>query len=202
MDKAKIRLSPSEAELVSNPSWILTKNGIILKIKSMLEYLQSKQQDFLLHNSKTLPTEIIHVPPKISKGENYNGLPYLILDHPRHFQKEGTLAIRSMFWWGHFFSTTLHLSGHYKTLYQEKIVSNLDSFQNDFYICIHNEEWEHHFEENNYRKINSMNREELIELINSKDFLKLARKYPLQQFEIVDEFLFETFTVFVKSLKD
>lgn len=201
MDTAKIRLSPAEAELVSDPSWILTKNGIILKIKSLLEDLQSRQQEFLLLNN-ILPGEVNDIPPKISKGENYLGLPYLILDYPRHFHNEGTFAIRSMFWWGHFFSSTLHLSGKYKQMFQEKLLSNIQTFQNDYFICVNDEEWEHHFEENNYRKMDLLNSAEINDIFNGKNFIKLARRLPLQQWETADEFLFETFSEMIKSLKN
>ena len=40
---------------------------------------------------------------KISRGENYRGLPYLILDYPAYFSQKDIFAFRTMFWWGHFF---------------------------------------------------------------------------------------------------
>ena len=54
---------------------------------------------------------IVQSTPKIAKGENYLQLPYVLLDYPRCFDKENIFAIRTMFWWGNFFSITLHLSG-------------------------------------------------------------------------------------------
>ena len=53
---------------------------------------------------------------KISKGENM-GLPWVMLDYPRLFGQEDVLAIRTMFWWGHCFSVTLHLKGRYYGAY-------------------------------------------------------------------------------------
>ena len=88
MNPAKIRLSATELELVTNADWILTKNGIIQKVKSILEGLQAEQQDYLVQEKNSFPAEFISPLPKISKGENYKGLPYLVLDHPRYFDKE------------------------------------------------------------------------------------------------------------------
>ena len=104
MDKAKITLSAKEAELIANSDWILTKNEIIQKVKFLLADLQLKQQHILNLHPGILPEEVTAIPAKISRGENYLGLPWLILDYPRLFGKEDQFAIRTMFWWGHFFS--------------------------------------------------------------------------------------------------
>ena len=86
MSEAKIRLSPAEMKLVTNEDWILTKNNILKKVRSLLEGYQEKQQNFLLRHQTHLPAELFTASGKISKGENYRGLPYLILDYPRFFK--------------------------------------------------------------------------------------------------------------------
>jgi hypothetical protein len=85
MNDAKIQFSPAEMELMNNSALILTKNKVLLKVKTMLEGLQEElvhtvyqQPDFSSH-------PIFQESPKISKGENYLGLPYLVLDYPRMF---------------------------------------------------------------------------------------------------------------------
>src|SRR5688572_30593643 len=107
---AKIQLSTLELELVNNTEWILTKNGIIEKVKKLLHDIQMAQHEVLIAAQDQLPAEVLMPSPKISRGENYKGLPYLILDNPRFFDKQDIFAIRTMFWWGHFFSITLHVS--------------------------------------------------------------------------------------------
>ena len=113
MDRTKIRLSQEEEELVATADWILTKNRVIQKINQLLSNVQTSQQQFL-QTCTTLEKEVLASSPKISKGENYKGLPWLVLDYPRSFNKEEVFAIRTLFWWGNFFSVTLHLSGKYK----------------------------------------------------------------------------------------
>src|SRR5689334_6032402 len=114
MNQTKIMLSQKEMELVTRADWILTKNGIIKKVKQLFEELQEKQTEELKAHRSELPAAVFSFSPKISKGENYQGLPYLVLDHPRIFEKENILAVRTLFWWGNFFSTTLHVAGEYK----------------------------------------------------------------------------------------
>ena len=180
MDGAKIRLSAKEMELVSNADWILTKNGIIEKGKSLFAELQDNLVIHLKSISPLLAIDAARIPPKISKGENYNGLPYLILDYPRIFDKQNIFAIRALFWWGNFFSITLHLGGVYKKQFEEKCIHTLELFkQHDFYFCINTNEWEHHFDSSNYSPVKKIAPPEWEERIKEKPFVKMAKKYSL-----------------------
>ena len=181
MNPAKIRLSEKEMELVTNAEWILTKNDILQKVHSLLGEIADEQKKILMQFHNRLPTEVLATTPKISKGENYKGLPYLVLDYPRYFDKENVCAIRTFFWWGNFFSITLHLSGRYKKQYEEKIISTIH--ESERFICIHDSEWEHHFEPGNYAALDKMSTAEIRQRVNEKNFLKLAQKIPLEQWD-------------------
>jgi hypothetical protein len=201
MDKAKLRLSAKEAELVANADWILTKNHILQKVKWLLEDLQSQQQQFLLTHSTILPSEVIATSPKVSRGENYKGLPYMVLDHPRYFGKDDHFAIRSMFWWGNFFSITLHLSGRYKKMYAHKIeASFIPLKENSFFIGISNEQWEHHFEADNYLSLPGMNEVNFKNTVAEKDFVKLAQRFPLEQWDNAEDIFFTSFRQLIEWL--
>jgi len=110
MNQAKIRLSSTEIELIKNADWILTKNAIIEKIVQFFSSLQEEQKNELQLYKNKLPSRFFTASPKVSKGENYSGLPYVVLDYPRFFDESGFGAIRTMFWWGNFFSITLHMA--------------------------------------------------------------------------------------------
>jgi hypothetical protein len=203
MNEAKVRLSTKEMELLTNADWILTKNGLMQKTRSLLEDLQALQQEFLSAGSQLIPPVAIAVSPKISKGENYGGLPYLILDHPRYFDKENVFAIRTMFWWGNFFSATLHLSGSFKNDFSAAIISHYPFLAtNDFYACVHDEEWEHHFENNNYKPVSEMKAGEFEKLVRDKSFIKLAQKIPLEKWEDARELLLKSFRELITLLRD
>jgi hypothetical protein len=190
MNKAKIRLSPKEKELVMNADWILTKNHIIQKTKRLLEMLQEETREHLNTYFLHLPAEVIAIPPKISKGENYKGLPYLVLDYPRLFHKENSFAIRTMFWWGNFFSITLHLSGKYKKQYEQKIAASYSTLKKEkFFTCINDDEWEHHFEKANYVPLSKLSKPGFQKQIRNSSFIKLAQKIPLEQWEDADKML-------------
>jgi hypothetical protein len=201
MDKAKVRLSAKEAELVNNADWILTKNQILQKAKFILEEVQVKQQQFLRSDSSVLPGEVIAIAPKISKGENYKGLPYLVLDHPRFFGKDDHFAIRTLFWWGNFFSITLHLSGIYKTMYEKKIEASFTSLkENSFFIGVSNDQWEHHFETSNYLPVKEMNDTIFKTNLINKEFIKLAKRFSLKQWDDAEDILFTSFCQLISWL--
>src|SRR5690349_19930414 len=139
-----------------NADIILTKKRILEKVKGLLAQIQEDQQQYLYTNS-ILPDLVQVISPKISKGENYVGLPYLVLDHPRFFDKADMYAIRTMFWWGNFFSTTLLLSGEYKTLIQQRFIDQYDTLkENGYHICVNEDPWQHHFESGNFKKISGL----------------------------------------------
>ncbi len=189
MDKAKIRLSQVETELVNNAEWILTKNAILEKVKLLLGGVQVRYQQ-QLEAFPRLPPEIRMSTPKISKGENYRGLPYLVLDYPRCFNREDIFAIRTLFWWGHFFSITLQLSGLYKKMSEEKIIRSLSLLaQQDYFICIADDPWDHHFEEDNYLPLSGFEPYEFEKWIRQRSFIKLAVKTALQRWDECEEIL-------------
>jgi hypothetical protein len=198
MNEAKIRLSVKEAELVLNADWILTKNEILKKAKHLLEALMEEQQEFL-RSCKHLPAGILVIPAKISKGENYKGLPYLVLDHPRYFDKENVFAIRTMFWWGNFFSITLHLSGQYKKKYEQMISSSYPVLKEQgIYCCVNDDPWEHHFEKENYILVNELQEAEFRKIIPERSFIKLAKRISLEEWDNASQKLLTDFRLFIK----
>jgi hypothetical protein len=192
MDEAKIRLSVEELELVENAEWILTKNRIIDKVQNLFGILAVKMKTEL--ETISLPDEPLQTNPKISKGENYNGLPYVILDYPRLFSKENVFAIRTMFWWGNYFSVTLHLKGSYKDLFVERIRRNISSLsENEFYLSSSDKEWMHALDEKNYTpfgQTDTVNRESIF---SKNVFLKISLKTNLSQWNDAEVLLINSF---------
>jgi len=121
MDDAKIGLSAEELILVNDPQVILTKNAVIDKVYQLFGRLSIGMQERLQPMAKELD-DVMDIPPKISRGESYLELPYVILDYPRYFRPHDIFAIRTMFWWGNFFSMTLHLKGNFREHYHQRII--------------------------------------------------------------------------------
>jgi len=199
IQQTKIQFLPAEMELVSSPDIILTKNAILQKIKSFFEEIQMKQQDVLKKYSSQLPEEVLRISPKISRGENYKGLPWLVLDNPRHFQHNNIFAIRTMFWWGNFFSITLHVSGNNKNDLLKNLTGNVSLLaKNDFYIYNGTKEWEHDIDPDSYKKLSGINEEELQRIFSTNNFLKIAVKFSIGSLEAIESKLLRNYELLVK----
>ncbi|MEN9548896.1 MAG: hypothetical protein RIR12_1487 [Bacteroidota bacterium] len=203
MDSAKIRLSAKEMTLINNAEWILTKNEILNKAVSLLAHVQTLQVTQIKALAPSVLPAWSSAVPKIAKGENYLGLPYRLLDYPAIFSKKDIAAIRTFMWWGNGFSVTLHLSGSYKLQLQAKIIAHIAHLQaNDVYICINDDEWQHHFDISNYKPLNTYSKMEAASIIGTARFIKLAVKMPLSIWPMAEEKLLQAFTLFTKIIVD
>lgn len=201
--KTKITLSVKELELVCNTDWILTKHEIIAKVYSLFGDIATDMQQLIAKEKDLLPEEAYSTSPKISKGENYKLLPYVMLDYPRCFEKEKTLAIRTMFWWGNFFSIHLQLAGKCKTMF----LKNMDVHfawlqQNDYWICISSDPWHHHFGNDNYKLIKECSAGEFSSILDRESFIKIGKKLPLTQWNEAPEFIRRSFKEMIEWLKN
>ena len=199
-EEAKIRLSALEMELVNDTEWIFTKQLIIEKVSHILGQLHQDYKKIISNQRPPLPELLLRPGGKISKGENYKGLPYMILDYPAVFNKEKIFAIRTMFWWGNFFSISLHLSGKdFKNLSNiETAISFLK--EKEFSVSVNEEEWQHHFHPSNFTSINKLKSEEINNLFQ-KNFLKIAKKISLVDWDLAPQFLTETFKEIIEFIK-
>jgi hypothetical protein len=199
MSPAKVTLSPKELELVNNADWILTKNAIIGKVYELFGQLSELYRVELANHPSLTEQGIDFRSPKISKGEQYEGLPWVMLDHPRHFTNEDTFAIRSFFWWGKFCSITLQLSGNCKKKYENRLQKYFDGRSRDgWYIGSSNDQWTHHFEEDNYLPLGSTE----IHTYQQMTFIKLAKKIPLSDWGKLPEFFEGSYREILQMLSE
>lgn len=189
MKDANLQLSTNETDVLLDTHYILTKHAIIKKISDWLGEIQVMYKKEIIVKKYLFPDHLNYINGKISKGENYLLLPYLILDYPACFEKNNILAIRSMFWWGKFLSITLHLSGDQKEKimrYDDKTFNFL--LKNKFSICVGEDEWQHHFEKENYMEAGKLTPQAFKDL-SKKPFLKIAKYIPLSQWKDASEFM-------------
>lgn len=183
--ETKITISQHELVCLLDTDFLLTKRLINDKVQALLLQLATAL------SKEPLSASIATKPPKISKGENYRGLPYWVLDYPADFGQESILAYRTICRWGYEFSFTLQLSGEYLKKHQAALLANysLLKSQDGLYLCINSTMWEHHFGEDNYRLFDEVigNEAGLAAFLAEWDFVKLAFKMPLEEWDGVVE---------------
>lgn len=175
------------------------------KVGSLLAELSGQMPSFQYPagHATSLETEPLPInwnTPKISRGENYKGLPWVVLDYPRAFGREDVLAIRTLFWWGHYFSVTLHLKGKYMALFLPVIRKHAALLaDNGFHIGTSEDEWRHELDSDNYQPM----REDMdITDLETRIFLKLSAKCTLDRWDEAGSVLLGLYNVLIRVLQD
>lgn len=191
-------LTAREIEVISDTEFLISKRAAINKIDELLSYTHKKLSDIFNNSTITFPSKNKFSTGKISRGENYRGLPYLVLDYPAVFLNENIFAFRTMFYWGHFFSTTLHLQDESLNYYRDRILDNFnDLLHKNIYISVGETPWEYHYGLDNY--------ELLIEnhkgLIKKCSFLKLSKKIDIKDWHQVPEFASDFYKILLEIIE-
>jgi hypothetical protein len=195
----KISLSKFETELVQNKDWILTKRRIIDKVYALFAQCHKDYRKWLADWNISLVDADPERAAKIAKGENYEGLPYVMMDYPAQFKKGNIMAIRTFFWWGHFFSISLHQSGINNQM-NENTAPKLEYLvRKNFYVCVNDQEWQHGFDPLNYLPAEEIDHKKFDQILR-RDFFKIAKKIPLNQWDDAPEFLTKTFVEMIQFL--
>lgn len=171
-------LTPEEAAVIESTHFILLKNSAIEKVMGLMGKLQEALAAYDRNSNFPFKPEWLLQGGKISKGEQYKGLPWVMLDYPRYFSKTEVFAFRTMFWWGHYFSATLHLAGNVKRYYSAVLESSYTKLADaGFQVYVQEDPWEHDFENGNYCFIDTLSLDEWKTLVSRNDFIKVAKPF-------------------------
>lgn len=190
-------LSEEEQRILSDTRFLRLKHHISEKIISYLADIERALHQEIGKTNLRFPEGTFLKAGKISKGEQYKGLPYFILDYPRLFTQNEVFAFRTMLWWGHHFSCTLHLSGPFLEKIKASLIQKL-TVMDTAYFCVNNQPWEYHFEPDNYLPLGTLGREAVARQIDTNGFVKLSDFIPLNNWDGYKSFALETFARFLQ----
>ncbi|MFB6457453.1 hypothetical protein ACE38W_19430 [Chitinophaga sp. Hz27] len=194
-------LTAAEASIAANAELLRMKNSVIGKVVQLMGAIQEDMREQVAHQQFPFEAEWVVKHAKISKGEQYKGLPWVMLDYPRFFRYSDVFAFRTMFWWGHYFSSTLHLAGRVKAMFSNVLIRNHAVLaSNGFQVYLGDDPWEHDFEGGNYRPIGSLSLEDWSVIINRHDFLKIAKPFSLEHWGKVREEVVATYATLLTLL--
>lgn len=195
MRKANIQITTDELVILQDKIFLQKKANALLTLKDLFSELRDHIRNESPAFERTFPVSLDITHGKISQGENYRGFPFLVLDFPKLFTKDTVFTFRSMFWWGHHFSFTFHLSGRDHDTAIRSVRSQLNQLKGkEFYLCVKDTPWEYHYEEDNYLPLDEVLKKDQAEKIFSgKDFIKLSRKLEISEWKKVIPYGTETF---------
>lgn len=174
------KFTTQELDLASDPTILLIKYRMMEKVWDFLEEIQIEIREELEFFKNELPHELKLEHGKISKGENYKHLPFMMLDFPAFFTKENILAFRTMFYWGNFISSTFHLQGSYLNKYGAKLIESFRNSEN-VYFCINDSPWEYHYKQSNYKLLHELSLEDIDYQVGNTNFIKFSIKFPVEE---------------------
>lgn len=197
-----VQITDKELTYIGDLDFLLTRHRINKKINHLLLETEAALKHFIRSNAIIFPEHIKFKAGKIARGENYRLLPYLILDYPRQFHRDSIFALRTMFWWGHYFSVTLQLEG--KAL--EQLRPSLDEHaaelqEQHVYLYINeNDPWQHHLDEDNYISSNALSLEELRTKMQELPYIKLMSTLKLEAWDELPDFTLSFFKRMLTAL--
>lgn len=184
---------------MADSSWILTKNAAIRKVYEGMGNIAARMKETVSVNTQFLPEEVIYSNAKISRGESYLALPYVMLDYPRVFGKNDVMAIRTFFWWGNFCSICLHVKGKYTDCVLHNLAAAVTMLmENNFYCSTSGDEWNHDITSSGYAPVPELNAAGFMQLLENSPFIKLSAKVNLEQWSEMEERLYALFLVLIE----
>ena len=104
-----------------------------------------------------------------------------------------------MFYWGNFFSNTLHLEGKYLENNRQRLYSDTPSLiKSNSYISMGKTPWHYHFEADNYLALSQGNSSKLL----NDGFIKLSTKIELENWQKLPELSVEYLQKLLKIISD
>lgn len=168
-------LSSEELIILSDADFLKSKKAITGKIEDQLKEIYTTLKGSI-KNWKIDP-HVLNTNGKISKGENYQDLPYFVLDYPRIFG-EDTFSIRTIILWGRYIGLYFIVSGKYLDYVN---IEKLLNAEKSVLISVKDSPWEHLITDENYKPLTDFNQEIVDTLIKKNGFLKIALKLNLNE---------------------
>ncbi|MFT4202299.1 MAG: hypothetical protein QM610_00155 [Chitinophagaceae bacterium] len=191
---ANVELSDEEIAVVRNAGFLLTKNKAIHKLQQALGDIAVQYQR-ITHNGQPAWRQRCIVSPKISKGEQYAGLPYLMLDYPRTFSHGDTFAVRSFFWWGNYFSISLLLTGESQRRLLPGLCNN--PLLGDWHIDTSSTPWRHDWNKDTSPQLSAISN---WDVFLQEDFFKISKQLALSQWQDMEQFFVDNFQQLWKAI--
>jgi hypothetical protein len=177
--------STKELEIINDTDFFRLKSTVTQKFYQLFGKLihEIKAEKNLLNFDFPKGMDITN--GKITKGENYLGLPYVVADFPKIFNQQGVFTFRMWFWWGNYILFSWHLSGDYLIAQQKFLISKFEDFKKaDFLIFIGTDEWQQHISKGSYLALKNVSKTDYEKLI-TKPFFKICQKIEFQNIEKV-----------------
>lgn len=192
-----MQFSEEELQVIQNQSFFKVKATATEKIAQQFAKIADELTTIYQQFAPNIAYSPAQLQSKISKGENLQQLPFLILDFPRYFTTEKVFSFRLLFWWGKGFTLFLHLKNKELPSILEKIQTLSPTVElEDTFFSFNGDEWNHDIESENYHNLT------VLKTIQHIDFIKFAWHLPLKQHSELESFITNKTTQILEILSN
>jgi len=196
-----IQFDDKESDLLYNTEIFPLKRQVTQKIYVLFEQIKTRLKDTEQHKQFTFPSGTDNTTGKISQGENYLSFPWVILDFPKLFNKQDIFAFRTLFWFGHYFSFSLVLSGRSAEFYLAAILKNRNLISGRFlYFSTHEDPWQHGITEENSLLFDEIGDDYLKKQVQEHGYLKITGRIDSTDGEEIYRKVEEMYIAILKTL--
>jgi len=197
--KSVFNLTKKEFHFLENEMYPKTKQRVIQKLcKHFADIGDSLKENVKIEN-KILKSGIQNSSFKITKGENYKGLPYVVLDYPQIKSKEFTVLFRTMFWWGKYISLNLILK---TSLFNtEKLAGEILKTEFRKLKMYSGEDiWENDLSDKGFILVKKLTEKQIQKIISEQKFIKVSLKIPFKRLDKLDSIALEFYKKCIANL--
>ena len=190
-------LSPDELAKLQDQSFLLAKKQIDQRVTGLLLESQKSLLDWIEQNRAPLTKGLSLKPRKVSKGENYQDLPYWVSDFPADMSGSDIWTYRTVVWWGHFISFSLILAGRHKAAVKLQLT---ELNQPNLYFTIGNSPWKLELSAENQRPCKQLGPAEMEQHFSKHSFLKMSKQEKLENINQLPQLCVVSFEHLIKGV--
>jgi len=181
--------APQEISLLNDTTFLTAKRKITRTLILHFEILEKSLQPMVLSEWQNLEPAHNKSSGKISKGENYKGLPYIVLDYPAIFSRTDIFAFRTLFWWGNYYSNQFILMGAYLEKFREKLDRAYNRLKDDeVYIDLSSNPWNHDVSDQHFVTLSRLGQAGFQQYVKERTFVKLVWTLDLSSWKTLIQF--------------
>lgn len=179
-----LHLTPEEEAVFQDLAYFYHREAIEAKLKTYFQELQTSLKAVLSAYQEHLPPQVLATNCKYSRGENYQGAPYRVLDCPNLLDKDNQFAFRCVLLWGRGWGAHLLLGGPVADAIRRGIVHHLQyELHANCYLSRADTPWAMTAEEDQAVRSFDIEVDEVDAINRSRSFLKLSRYWALEEAE-------------------
>lgn len=176
--------TPEEQQVLGEKRFFEVRMGVEQKLLQLFGLLRDALGKTSAAYAPLYPPGTDYKTGKISKGENYNGYPYRVLDFPRLFAGPNMFACRCMLLWGHHYAFHVLLAGPVVHTLRTRLACRTEQLaQVPLLLATHETPWQWAYAPAHYATIGSLPLDKLQYLLTEAPFLKLSAFWALNDLE-------------------